>query len=330
MFEHESFVVHEFDQVPKNEESYMMDESLMQDYENAMLNSFSTREYVSVDPISDIVARRINENSIELSWFPDVLYTFHEVTIDLPRDQFVTCVSCPIYGERPHIFVKSSWYEHLHLRQYSVFCWIDAIGVKNALKNGLLNYEKLINLRDAIDKLAAKYSDVSFISFADNVILKSNWTVGHFESNVSYTYNPEYILDIVKDVRKVYNEILGLDIYAIFTQGSNAYYEDSLTHISDTKNHISLNSFGIPFAQLIEIDTTVKLAIKEKTHKASELYLDLRFLNSLKFRLGYDKDSLDKNKYFSSMTSLGNYYYCIDWEELLENLRSNFEKGIQT
>lgn len=325
MFEHENFEVYKFKKVPLYQESYMMDVCYMEEYEQGMVESFSSGEYTNVGYISNIQARHITENSIELSWYPDVFYRFHEVTVSLPKEQFVTCVSCPAYGEKPHIFVKSSWYEHLHLRQYTVFCWIDAIGVRKALESGELNHKKLIQLRDAIDEVAVQYSNVSFVSFADNLILKSNWSVGYFESDVNYTYNPEVFIDVVKVIRKIYHEILGLDIYAILTQGSNEYYEDSLTHISDSENHICLNSFGIPFAQLIAIDNAVSSAIKEDTHKPSELYMDEHFLNSLNFIPGFDKHSFGKYKYEDKMTGSLRNYYCVGWAQLLENLKPKSE-----
>ena len=101
-----------------------------------------------------------------------------------------------------------------------------------------------------------------FVSFADSLLIKSNWRVGHFRSDVSYTYNPEVVVRIIKELQAVYQVVLGLDVYAILTQGTNEYYEDSLVHISSGQNHISLNSLGIPFAQLMAIETSVRAAIR--------------------------------------------------------------------
>jgi len=249
------------------------------------------------------------------------------VTVSLPKKEFVKCVGCSAYGERPHIFVKSSWFEHLYLRQYTVFCVVDAVGVKKALNDGELSRKKLIELRNAIDKVADQNPNVSFISFADSLLLKSNWTVGNYKSDVSYTYKPEVLIQVIKDIRTIYKEILGLDIYAIMTQGSNEYYEDPLTHISETGNHICLNSLGIPFAQLTEIDKAAHSAIKAGTHIPSELYMEEQFLYSLNFKIGFDRDSLGKYKYLDKMTKTDRNYYCIGWEQLLDNLKSKSEKN---
>jgi hypothetical protein len=327
LFDHEYFDVYPFEAVPLKTDSYLMDERYIEEYEQAMLDTFSGGESPDVGYISYIAARRINDLSIDLSWYPNIYDRFHEVAVSLPREQFIVCVGCKRYGEKPHIFVRSAWLEHLHLRLYSVFCMVDAIGVKDALQSGALSREKLLGLRNAIDKVAEQYLEVSFISFADSLLLKSNWSVGHFRSEVSYTYQPEVFIKVVKDIRRIYRDILGLDVYAIMTQGSNEYYEDSLLHISESRNHICLNSLGLPFAQLLAINNSARSAIRAGTHRPSELYLDAQFLNSLRFGFRFDRDSLEKYAYHDKMMSSRGKYYCIGWEELLENLESGSEES---
>ena len=77
---------------------------------------------------------------------------------------------------------------------------IDAIGVKAALSNGTLTRLKLVALRDKIDEISARYPDVAFVSFADSLLLKSNWVVGHRGSEITYTYEPETIVRLLPDV----------------------------------------------------------------------------------------------------------------------------------
>ena len=112
--------------------------------------------------------------------------------------------------------------------------------------------------------MSEQYTDISFISFADNILLKSNWSIGHFDSGIEYNYKPEIFIQLAKIINSIYYETLGLNTYAIVAQGNNEYYNDSLLHISPSKNHISLNSLGVPFAQIMEIDSTVRTAIREK------------------------------------------------------------------
>lgn len=321
MFDHEYFEVYPFDAVPLNTDLFMMDECYIAFHEKQMLEAFSGGERKYDDYVVSYAAvRKILDRTLELSWYPDIFSRYHEVHVTLPKEQFVACVRSRRHSENLYIFVRSDWLEHLHLKHYSIFCMVDAIGVKKALRNGDITREKLIALRDAIDKVAEKHPEVSFISFADSILLKGNWSVGHFESEVSYTYKPEAFINVVMDLRTVFLDILGLDVYAIMTQGSNEYYEDPLLHISDSKNHICLNSLGLPFAQLIAIDTAVHS--KERNHQYSDLYMDAYLLHSLHFKFKFDRDSLAKYAYDQKMRSSQGYYYCIGWETLLMNLET--------
>lgn len=173
--------------------------------------------------------------------------------------------------------MKSAWLENLYLKRHSVFGLVDAIGVKEAIQKGTLTRERLLVLREKIDTLGKSYPQISFISFADSVLLKSNWSVGHVKSNVQYTYQPEIFVTMVKKLRSLFGKIPGLSVYAVLTQGTNEYYDDSLLHISESKNHVCLNSLGLSFADLIAIDEAARLHIREKAHEPSDLYSDEHF-----------------------------------------------------
>lgn len=199
---------------------------------------------------------------------------------------------------------------------------IDAIGVKRALERGELTRERLIGLRDAVDELAARYPDVSFISLADNLLLKSNWSVGQFDSNVTYTYEPEIMIRAISELREVYGSVLGLALYAVLTQGLNAYYDDALLHTSRSGNHISLNSLGLPFAQLLAIDEAARTAIRRSEHGPAELYLDEDFFRSLNFKHGFQRDAYPIGSYRGPMMAADATYYMSSCAELLSNLET--------
>ena len=320
MFEHENFDVLEFDKIPLNRDCLLMDEIYIKPYEESLLKLFEGGEYKTVGYVSYIACRKVYENSIELSWYPNIHDRFHEVSISLPKDQLVVCVECWKWDEDPHLFIKSEWLEKLYLRTYSVFCMADAIGVKKALENGELYREKLIELRNKIDDLGKEYPEISFISFADSILIKSNWTVGTYKSEISYTYKPEIFIEIIVKLRGIYKNTLNLDMYAILTQGSNEYYDDALLHISDTSNHISLNSLGVPFADLMSIEEAVRYAIKDNIHKPAQLYMDNNLYNSLRFKYEFEKNEKPKYKYRSKMTAGDSYYFPNDIEVVKSNL----------
>lgn len=48
-----------------------------------------------------------------------------------------------------------------------------------------------MSLRDRVDEIASGRPDISFVSFADSILLKSNWWPGYVEAQQQYLYEPE-------------------------------------------------------------------------------------------------------------------------------------------
>jgi hypothetical protein len=320
MFDHPYFDKYSFEEVPLDRDIYLVDEKWVGEYEEEMTKVFNGAAYVAVGYVGAAAARNILPSGIEFSWYPNHFTRFHEVRAWLPRDAFVSCVGSWQYDEKPRIFVKGDWLNHLYLRSYTIFALVDAIGVKAAIRANSLTREKLVQLRDRIDDLASQHKSVSFISFADSLLLKSNWTVGHSESDVKYTYEPELLLRLLAELRSIYRDVLGLKIYTALTQGSNEYYDDEVTHISSSRNHISLNSLGIPFAQLLAIDEAARNAIRSAIHGPADLYIDKLFYNSIRFQHHFAKKKLANYPYVAPMSEDGSFYYCASIDLLLENL----------
>lgn len=322
MFDNKKIDKYRFDEIPINQECLLKSEIDMKEFDNAlvtMIEGANNNPY-EVGYGSFVEVRQINENSIDLSWYPNTHTRFHEVSISIPKDKVKICVGCDRYDIIPLIFVDHKWLEQLYTREYSVFALIDAIGVKSAIRNNLLTKEKLLLLRDRLDSLAKKYKDISFISFADSLILKSNWSIGYFPKAIQCSYEPELFLRIIKEIEAVYNDVLGLEVYAILTQGSNEYYEEPLLHISNSKNHICLNSLGVPFAELLAIERSVKAALEEKIHPPAQVYMDEQYYLSLNFKYEFDKYSKPKNVYKAIMKTKPPYYFYSSCDELLNNL----------
>lgn len=322
MFEHEKFDKYAFENVPLNRDIYLMDEKWMSKYEASLLEVFAGNgaDYEPVGYISYACARKIVPEGIELSWHPNINDRFHEVAIWLPKNAYVTCVGSWQCDEKPHVFVKGDWLNHLHLRSYTIFALIDAVGVKAAIRSNVLTRNRLVRLRDRIDDMARRYSDVWFISFADSLRLKGNWTVGHFESSVKYTYRPEIFFKLFAELRALYREELSLEVYASLTQGSNEYYDDDVTHISASGNHISLNSLGLPFAQLIAIDDAARAAIRAGDHTPNDLYMDELFFRSVRFKHSFEKNRQPRHRYASPMSDGDNYYFYASADTVMSNL----------
>lgn len=324
-FSHHEFRTYSFENLPLNRDVYLMDESWLLEYEAALVDMFNGKDYQNVGYISFAAARHIGTDSIELSWYPNVFDRFHEVSIHLPREAFVICVDCPRYDEKPHIFVKRSWLSNLHLRPYSAFALVDAIGVKLALTRGQLNGKKLVQLRNRIDEIAGANPGVAFVSFADSLLLKINWSVGQYDSTITYSYDPESLIQLMPQIASAYQTELGMHVYAAITQGVNEYQDTSLLHASKAGNHISLNSLGLPFAQLLSIDEAARKAIRAGSHPPSELYIDEQFYHSLRFKYRFDKHAQPKASYVAPMSSVTRQYYYADFNTVLSNLDAGRE-----
>ena len=320
MFDHEDIEVLSMEAIPLDRDIYLMGKEWMVAYSDAMLEGIAGGDWDNVGYISYACARGVGPDSVDLSWYPNIFDRFHEVRVTLPRRHFVTCTKMWNYDEKPRIFVTDEWLENLHLRPFSAFALVDAIGVKHQLANGTITREKLSDLREQIDAIAAKHTDVSFVSFADSLLLKTNWTVGQWDHQTSYTYDPEKIVSILPELASAYMVTLGLAIYAVVTQGQNEFYGDELTHTSPTGNHISLNSLGLPFAQLQAIEATSKRAAKVRDHDYAELYMDNSFFRSLKLDFGFDKDAVPRFPYLAPMASSPCEYVLGTFDMVLNNL----------
>lgn len=193
MFEDVDIDKYSFEEIPLDRDCSLMSENYIEEFDKAlgkMLRGEECNPY-EIGYVCPVAVRTINNNSLDLSWYPNIFTRFHEVSIILPRDIIKTCVGCWQHDIKPYIFVDHEWLENLYLREYSVFALVDAIGVKNAIRDNALNKEKLIELRAKIDDLAEKENDISFISFADSLILKTNWSVGYFPRALNAHINPK-------------------------------------------------------------------------------------------------------------------------------------------
>lgn len=319
-FTHPQFEHFDFEKVPLDRDVFLMDERWLSEWEAGYLDLFEGKEFPNVGYISYAAIRSATFDTLEISWYPNVFDRFHEVSVRLPREAFVACIDVYDYDEKPHIFVKGDWLSSLHLRPYSAFALIDAIGVKQALTAGHLSGTKLIALRDGIDKIAETTPGVAFVSFADSLLLKANWFVGQFDSDITYSYEPEKLIRLFPQVASVYQDILGMSIYATITQGVNEYADPSLIHQSTSGAHISLNSLGLPFAQLLAIDEAARSAIRSGRHECHQLYVDELFFHSLRFKYGFDKHAQSSAAYSAPISSSPGRYYCTSAKTILDNL----------
>jgi hypothetical protein len=281
----------------------------MAEFEREWLELYAGREYDPRHLVSYVAVRARFDELLELSWYPNVNTRFHEVRVTLPKTAFVCCIGQRRHDGNPSIFVESEWLKDLYLRANSIFALIDAIGVETALRSGQVTRSGLLALRDRVDEIASQWPKVSFVSFGDSLLLKSHWWPGSVELNQRYDYEPETIIDICAEIDRAYREALTLGTYAVLVQGANEYYQDPLLHISTSGNHISLNSLGLPFVQLLAIDAAARKAIRAGDHGPFDLYIDSHCLYSLDLEYGFSREELATGTYETKMASGQGRYY---------------------
>lgn len=316
------FNQYELDSVPLNRDCYLVDEVYAEEYDKAYLGLLDGKDFEAIGYVSYVAVNQIFEKTLELSWYPNIHDRFHELPVTLPKRVVKTCVDCSDFDWIPTIFVESGWLESLYLKTFSAFCIVDAIGVKNALQNESLDRERLLALRDAVDGLAQMNPDIAFVSFGDSILAKMNWTVGSVDNDLSYTYMPERLVEIARNLCDLVKNTLELSAYAILSQGHNEFCSDELMHLSASTNHISRNSLGTPFAQILAIDDAARLAIRSEVHVPHELYIDSYFYHSLRFEAAFDKNSKPRNLFSSPMSAKEGTYFYTDFRTVFANLRS--------
>lgn len=322
MFEHPVFDRYDWRKAPLERDIQLMDVRWAREWEAEWIKTARDEEAdpYTVGYVTNISVNRVADNGLEISFYANTHDRFHELKTFLPEDRIKSCLDIWDYDSRPTIFVDGEWLERLHLRSNSVFAMIDAADMTLMIEMGRLTRDKLIELREAIDALAGRTPDVSFISFADSILLKSNWTVGMVGKTATYTYSPELILQLYREVRDIYHKVLDLDVYGVFSQGSNEYYDDPLLHIGGCDNHISLNSLGLPFAQLQQIEIAARAAIRKGEHGRYDLYLDGDLFNSLRFKDHNDRATAQFAEYKPKMSAVPGTYFYYECDDLLARL----------
>lgn len=176
-----SFQQFSLDELPLGRDTWIMDEAYIGEWEAEWLKTIHGDEKASpyeIGYITPVSIEEVTPAGADIRWYPNTHDRFHVVKTFLPREAFVAAALAYEYEKRVSVFVKSEWLRKLHLRSNSIFAMIDAVDMTAAIRSGAITYEKVIALRDALDALAAGHPFISFISFADSLLLKTNWTAG--------------------------------------------------------------------------------------------------------------------------------------------------------
>ncbi len=250
---------------------------------------------------------KITNDFIVIEVFLNTTYRFHSAVLTLPKEDFCYCLENYNYQKQPIIIVSDKWMKKALSSFYSVFCMVDAIGIKKViLEKGGIPSDLLRKFSCEINSLARKYPSYTFLSFGDSVVIK-----GSFRPDKKYyvTYRPEQLLEIAEKVKDCFKEVIGYDSYAIFSQGLLYDYENKGITKSWFGKHYSLGSLGTPFSEIFEIDSVARSNSKKGTHPPSEIYMTDFFFHTLNTD-NNKRSSFQKYPYKSKMSFLGKGEYC--------------------
>jgi hypothetical protein len=264
-----------------------------------------------------------NKNSYSIKVSINTHSRFHVSSRILPKKHFIACVQQYEYEKQPYLIVSQSWFKDFERSMFSNYALIDAIGMKSLLeKQGRLENAQVQALRKGIDSLSKKYSKYVFFTFADNVIVKLNWKTNR--RTYSSTYRPEEFIEVVEEVNLIIKKAIGLKSYSVITQGWNDFVQPTPIQISKLGNHIFFGGLGGAFADLLEIDSTVRKSIREKRHASESGYLSDSFFDSLRFKKWRQKELYQSQmiKYNSAYNKkIEHSYLPINIKKLLKQLK---------
>ena len=102
-----------FEEIPHGQALYLMDEKWREAYES-WLNNVIENGGGEPQPGSVLfmtaAKSRDRGDAIELEWLVDGgVQTTIPVRVTFPRSEFVDCIECKEYDDKPHLFARSSW-----------------------------------------------------------------------------------------------------------------------------------------------------------------------------------------------------------------------------
>lgn len=311
MFESEIFEIISPEIFSKGVEILLSDEHRMESYQAMYLYAHAGGDEYSDSNCYTCFISSKDQNLFSLNIQLNYYDRHHTIDTEISIEDIISCVRCSEYCENPTLFVKARWMEQFESRQHSIFAIVDACDMKNAIRAGKVCQTSLNNFRKRIDESSERNSQIGYISFADSVILKSDWRMSKYSK-----YNPELIISVVGEIRDAFVECFSVSAYSVLTQGMNEFQEPDIFWRSKSGNHVCMNSFGTPFAQLNEIESIAKESIRNNTHKKYDFYLSETIFRSLAFRVVHNHETTESFKYESKMSKKFERYFCLDWNDI--------------
>jgi hypothetical protein len=265
----------------------------------------------------------VDENNINITILIDRNSRFHTISKTLPLAFFKTAFKVFTSEKRPYIIVNQQWFQDLKTNIYSTYVMIDFVGIRNLLaKYGEFPIEKLNSIKSIIDEYSEKNADLTFLTCADNIIIKSGWEL----AKTNLQYNHERLIKTVNQIMSDIKKKTEISSYAIFTQGANYVNETNLDKSKTPSNHHFISSISVPFIEAFEIDNNIRKQIKDEKIEKNQFYIESSFYISANRKFYSSKEpkwfkeiTFNSRKLQSSLS-----YYSVSYNNLNELI--NLEK----
>jgi len=219
--------------IPLNKDSFLLSDQWLDKIEQQWTEFLSPEcdydKWIHPNGLMDHIPCHIssvNDSHLNITLLLDRSSRFHTISKTLPNQFFRTAFKIFTSEKRPYIIVDQSWFNNLRNSIYSAYVLIDFVGIRNLLNQyGEFPSDKLNSIKAIVDKFCEQNKDLTFLTCADNIVIKSGW---EFDSNNSI-YQPEKLVKIVHQLMLEMENETQIKSYAILTQGANYVDEKSLT-----------------------------------------------------------------------------------------------------
>jgi len=272
--------------IPLNKDCFLLSDEFLEKIEQQWTEFLSQecdyKKWVHPNGLMDYIPchiSSINDSHLNITILLDRSSRFHTISKTLPNQFFKTAFKVFYSEKRPYIIVDQSWFNNLRNSIYSAYVLIDFVGIRNLLNQyGEFPSDKLNSIKAIIDKFCNQNKDLTFLTCADNIVIKSGW---EFDSKNS-KYQPEKLVMTVHQLMLEIKKETNINSYAIMTQGANYVDEKNLTNSATPKNHFFISSISVPFIEAFEIDSDVRKRIKNKEIEKMPFYIEQSFYISTK------------------------------------------------
>lgn len=264
-----------------------------------------------------------DENSLSIFIEINTSYRFHGVPKMLKKSDFIFCFKFYSAGEKPFIVVNQEWINSLTTDIYSCYAMVDIIGIRNLLKeNGKISKSMIEKYNKEMNILAENNPTFAFLTFTDNIFIKSNWSSS--KNNYLKTYEPEIFIKTVKKVIEIVEDSYNLKSYSVFSQGIHLIDEDTDLFRNTQNNHFFIGSIATPFVELFDIESAVNKRKKNRdTTILNSMYISESLFSSLHLKdFSYRTKRLEESLDFEGKLLNGslNKFISLDIDELINIL----------